>query len=520
MSGVVKSQMGEMLRLSSCALYGALIWLAGICLAGTVPAGCVRSTLPTPAVSTPADQAQGDLKDSTVTRVAVKSLSHKEYPDNPDIPLLSADYGRYRFGQVDLIPSSSETNRPKMTLRMSNETGKDSAETTVVEFRQLDILHFLPTIPKAIRDDTFLSSVAVVNQEWNRQQVKFELPDTQIAISDPALAKRVHRVDLARNCLRSGLWEVFLFEKTIDGDRALFHGWFDFPMDMYAALYQKKNKVSFDVHSAALVQWQNPPSDTIRYERLRSVISQKKISFNNLNDALYPLKGERKKKAINIVYPKHYSKIEDFLTDETQYATFAEPGFYTRADPRPTTLSLLRYPVQIVVRQIETRIGIQKRSIEIEVAYRSNDSDDIVTRLTFGGLDFDALPILDKNDVHRGFQMPMGIANHSFYETYAEMTRSHWDHISYYGLVSDGSGHLIDSHGLGIDGPLLFRDKSDPSLVHLYLLSFERHSFVGHYTFILPDRTGTLPARTSRLPARTSKMPLLMSVKDSITSAS
>jgi hypothetical protein len=34
---------------------------------------------------------------------------------------------------------------------------------------------------------------------------------------------------------------------------------------------------------------------------------------------------------------------------------------------------------------------------------------------------------------------------------------------------------------VAVDGPVLHRDEADPGKLHLYLLSYERHSLVGHF---------------------------------------
>lgn len=77
--------------------------------------------------------------------------------------------------------------------------------------------------------------------------------------------------------------------------------------------------------------------------------------------------------------------------------------------------------------------------------------------------------------------MPMGIANHSFYETYQHALENPQMQSNYFGILTNGQNEWLDSHQVGIDGPLLFLDKSNPSKMHVLLLSFERHAFVGHY---------------------------------------
>ena len=45
---------------------------------------------------------------------------------------------------------------------------------------------------------------------------------------------------------------------------------------------------------------------------------------------------------------------------------------------------------------------------------------------------------------------------------------------------------VIDHHSFAIDGPVLHRDSADPSLLHVYLLSYERHTLIGHLVVSLP----------------------------------
>jgi len=45
----------------------------------------------------------------------------------------------------------------------------------------------------------------------------------------------------------------------------------------------------------------------------------------------------------------------------------------------------------------------------------------------------------------------------------------------------------LDSHYVGIDGPLLHWDKNDPTKLHVWVLSFERHALIAHYVLDLGD---------------------------------
>jgi len=44
----------------------------------------------------------------------------------------------------------------------------------------------------------------------------------------------------------------------------------------------------------------------------------------------------------------------------------------------------------------------------------------------------------------------------------------------------DDEGRWIDHHRFAIDGPVLHRDARSPDLLHVYLLSYERHTLINH----------------------------------------
>jgi len=45
----------------------------------------------------------------------------------------------------------------------------------------------------------------------------------------------------------------------------------------------------------------------------------------------------------------------------------------------------------------------------------------------------------------------------------------------------------LDSYKIRIAGPVMHWDEDDPNLLHVWLLSFERHAMVGHSTIDLPE---------------------------------
>ena len=79
----------------------------------------------------------------------------------------------------------------------------------------------------------------------------------------------------------------------------------------------------------------------------------------------------------------------------------------------------------------------------------------------------------------------MGIGNHPFYEDCNSHCQLSSKENPYFGVLLDNEGNWLDSHAVGIDGPLLHLDKNNPNILHVWLLSFERHALVGHYEIYL-----------------------------------
>jgi hypothetical protein len=77
--------------------------------------------------------------------------------------------------------------------------------------------------------------------------------------------------------------------------------------------------------------------------------------------------------------------------------------------------------------------------------------------------------------------MPMGIGTPPFHQSYDELQQHPPEQGPYMSVLLDGEDGWIDHHAVGVDGPVMHRDEADPGLLHVYLLSYERHSLVGHF---------------------------------------
>ena len=407
--------------------------------------------------------------------IAVKELSDKDYPDNPDIENRSGHYFSITHPTLSLKTINDST------LSFTFLPGNEKSDTII--FPKIAINTFLPNVPEWVRQDAYLTKIGIINQEWNRQQVKFRRENGYFEVKGNSFEQaNLVRADIARNCLNSGLWEIILYTKENDKQIVYYHGWFDFPLDLYEQLFDAHTKLSFDKYKESLVHWKDPKNKKVDLNVLRSPGKKVDINYASLNHHYYPLTGARIWKEKNILVPKDHNVIQDFLTDSTLFSTFSPPGYYNTKEPRKTELSLLATLKEAHVHEISNKhIDTAETLYEFDLVFNNIDSSKN-THLVFGGIDINQIPRLPLEKHNEGHKMPMGIANHSFYESYETALQNKVTNNPYYGLILDENGNWLDSHAVGIDGPLFFWDAEKKELLHIMILSFERHAFVGHYT--------------------------------------
>lgn len=402
----------------------------------------------------------------------LQELDDNQYPDNPDI-------GRSHSKILEIKLDSiyfAQTSDSLFSITMMTENGSDT-----ISFSALSLLEFIPTIQERFKSNDYLSQITVVNQEWNRNQVRFN--EEHFSATEHELEK-ITRIDIARNCLNTYLWEVAAYANEEDKSKGYYHGWFSFPKELFSTLFQRRNGQEFKKYASALEEWVDPENKKIPLNDLRELLSEKVVEFTNHNEEEYLKVGERDKKYQNIIYPKNTTKIQDFLTDSTLFATFTPPGFYNTKDPRVTYLSRLASPDSLISRQITCKGLCNDTLQEIEIVFNLGDSTK-QTSLVLSGINLKDIPVLAAEQVNKGWQSSMGFGNHTFYETYEHSQYCKVATNPYFAYLSDENGMWIDSHKIGIDGPLLYLDEQNSNLLHVLILSFERHAIVGHYSFEL-----------------------------------
>ena len=221
----------------------------------------------------------------------------------------------------------------------------------------------------------------------------------------------------------------------------------------------------------------------VDFSLLRSPIEAVEVSFADQSESMYPVDGARKKKFKEIIHPVEFSTMRDLQSDSTLFATFTPPGYYNKKDPRTTELGRIKELIDIELIKTMNDKGADT-TYELKLTFTDAD-DNRTTKLIFGGLNFNDFPVLAPAEANSGWKSSMGIANHSFYEDYKSHLANSTKTNPYYALITDENDKWLDSHRIGVDGPIFHFVDDGRTELHLWLLSFERHALVGHYAIQL-----------------------------------
>lgn len=408
--------------------------------------------------------------------VALTAFSKEAYPENPE--RASQVFGAYPHRR--LIIERLGGTRFRFLLEPA------SPKSAVIELTDVDLAHVVAAVPPWAKSDLNLTKIGLIDREWNRQQVRFTRPSTHLDVregGDGFEQRALTRVDLARNCLNAGLWELLLFT-TEDGEERVYeHLWFTFPLGLYKQVFERVNDLSYWSYWWSLEHWVDPSGTAIRLDRLRTVEREWSVQATALWDQPVSAQGEQVLKRRNILTPVA-TTYRDWYNQPVRFASFIPPGRYSRAHPRETQLHYLAELTGVIVRRVKLMENTDAL-LEIELAFRSSKTGES-TRLILGGLDWAAIPVASPEQYDRGWQVPLGIGNPSFFESYEQVVASPPIQRTFYGFHLDAQNRWLDHHAIGVDGPLFHRDADDPSLLHLYLLSYERHTLLSHVILVIP----------------------------------
>ncbi|MEM6688462.1 MAG: hypothetical protein AAF664_03485, partial [Planctomycetota bacterium] len=345
-----------------------------------------------------------------------------------------------------------------------------------------------PSLPETCKKDRSLRIVALTDREWNRQQVHFYRDGDTLEVSggDGWEEENLQVGALAKNCLNAGLWEVLLFTKDETGKQMYYQGWFTFPMGHYKRLWEQNTQMSYwnDNFFWRMEHWVDPEGTPVDLELLRDAESMTKIDYQYDPEESIWYCGEqvRKRRTTKAPGVRQWGEFVSKRQD-VRFATFRPPGVYDGSQSWGNRYELIAQLEGVRHRRVRSTLDDQVYD-EIVLEFESASGKPI--RFIVGGLSLDEAPTLSKDDYHKGIYMPMGIGTPPFYQDYKDLVASPPHASPYYSFFLDGDDGWLDHHSMAVDGPVIHRDSDDPSLVHLYLLSYERHQIVMHLELKIP----------------------------------
>ena len=422
--------------------------------------------------------------------VPVTEFTTFEYPEDPSSR--SDRYGQYGGRRLRLI----KRDATHFDFVFEPKAGDDVATVT---FANIDVSRMTPGQPEWCKGDAGLTRIALTDREWNRQQVRFPVPGSNVTVEggDGWEAENLTVAALAKNCLNAGLWEVLLSHQTAGGKRMYYQGWFTFPLGHYRDLVEANAGIDYADYWFGLEHWDDPAGTAIAMERLRTVDAERAVAAAFDPDEPLAVAGEQVRKKRTLKAPGVRTWGQFPKRPDVRFATFIPPGTYSVDHPWGNEYTRLAKFEGATLRDVMTADG--QRLNELELAFTGLDGRD--NRFVVGGVDLASLPQLPVGDYPEGLYMPMGIGVPPFYADYADLLASDPMRSPYYSFLLDGRDRWIDHHAAAIDGPVMHRDADDPTKVHLYLLSYERHTLVAHFVIDLSPANAESDAEKDASPA-------------------
>ncbi len=327
-----------------------------------------------------------------------------------------------------------------------------------------DLSLLVPRAPRIAAGNDALTRLALIQREYNRNEVHNPLPDG----SD---------LSIANNCLERGLWEVKVARTNEGKTVTLFHAWFTFPAPEYARLFRVANGgleyASFD---RLFASYPGLGGLALPLDALRRVISERDLAGlqTHSSEPLDRLTEQTGK--VKLLRTNGIETYAGFTRPDKQpiaLAKFDAPGKYDSAETMRFDLSWLAHPASIVWRQVQSpRVPGTFPEIEVrfENGYRILAADADLSRLV-------ARPQSPRTEADV-LRLVCGIGTPVIHATASERAAELSQDRPRYLMILDAEGRHVDNHTTGVDGLYAWRGAGDQ--LHLWLLSYERIAFVAH----------------------------------------
>jgi len=269
--------------------------------------------------------------------------------------------------------------------------------------------------------------------------------------------------------------------------------------------------------------WLDPAGTKVDLARLRTVCSTEcvPVHFDPCEPILQHGEQIKKSKTTRIPHERTFGAL--IRNRSATFAIFRAPGLYDWKIPRENEFWRIACLQDGKIRHVCSPLRREQTLHEIEIVYepdvtleqvhgfgqtrrrgmlRKKKRYNPATRIVIGGVNLNELPVVPVSLYSEGFYMPMGISVPPFHQKYRELQNAPPRCSPYYSFVLDENDRWLDHHKLAVDGPVMHRDMNNPNLVHVYLLSYERHSLVAHYILLIPfGVSATAPTPEKSVPA-------------------
>lgn len=408
---------------------------------------------------------------SDIMDVKLTEYTNTQYPEDPADR--SQDFGRYANRTLQLI--KRDDTHFDFVLKPTN------SHTATITFKNVDVSLFVTSEPLWTKANPDLETIALTDREWNRQQVSFSRESGHVEVSggNGFEASNLYSAEIAKNCLNAGLWEILLF--TNEGGKKLYYqSWFTFPLGHYKNVFEKNTGISYWLKWIRLEHWVNPQGALMDLNGLREVKSEREVQARFLQDEPIFAFGEQKRKQRTLIASNLLTWKDFYQGKQIHFATFAPPGRYEVNKPWKNEYWRLAKFKKVYVRDVISAANKSKTLKELELVFEDEKTGQ-PTRVFVSGFDVNTLPQLKVEDYPKGLYMPMGIGVPPFFQKYEDLEKNPPYQSPYFSMVLDGESRWINHHDMAVDGPVIHRDSNDPNLLHVYLLSYERHSLIAHF---------------------------------------
>ena len=415
---------------------------------------------------------------SETMEIPLKEYSEFDYPEDPSFHSLS--YGKYIHRKLRLV----QKDKYHMDFHLEPIHKKNVAN---ISFLNIDMRLLIPRYPTWVKDDERLKKISLIDREWNRQQIRFKPSSAHIKISggDGFESQNIVSVELARNCLNAGLWEILLFTQEKGKKAIYYHAWFTFPLGHYRRLFENITNESYWKYWWKLEHWVDPEGTFVDLDTLRKVVkSFPADSIYHSNEKLIH-SGEQNNKKRTVHAPKviHW---KDFIAkrEKVHFASFVPPGLYQVDKPWKNEYHRISEFEGATINYIKTRAS-DKLLLEIQLNFIDAKSDER-NKYIVSGFDLTDIPIEEITNYSKGFQYPMGIGVPPFHQDYTVLKQNSPETKPYFAMLLDSQQHWLNHHDIAIDGQIMIRDKLDPNYIHIFFLSYERHTLINHIKILIP----------------------------------